>query len=172
MTDWGGEKERNQARHQRFWYDNWNYWMRIMIESLRAEQIESEVYDFDSRNNWVWEACQTSKWRCKRGNSILGGRLVLKVYIWYKFWNDQHFDHFKTHRHGSGKYKDRKKESQSLSLGVCHCLEFGKGGEISKKGWEGIQWAWRRTSGVYVSEDKYEKLFKEARCCWQIQEEY
>ena len=27
-----------------------------------------------------------------------------------------------------------KKESQSLSLGVCHCLEFGKEGEISKKG--------------------------------------
>ena len=55
------------------------------------------------------------------------------VYL-IKFWNDQHFDHFKTHRHGSGKYKDRKKESQSLSLGVRHCLEFGKGREITKRG--------------------------------------
>lgn len=54
-----------------------------------------------------------------------------------------------------------KKESQSLSLGVCHCLEFGKEGEISKKGWEGMQWAQSRASGVCVSEDKYEKCVKE-----------
>ena len=42
--------------------------------------------------------------------------MVLKVYIWYKFWNDQHFDHFKTHGPGSDKYKERKSKPESWCL--------------------------------------------------------
>lgn len=42
----------------------WNCWVIIRTESLREKQIEGEVYDFDLRNDWVWEAYQTSEGRC------------------------------------------------------------------------------------------------------------
>lgn len=66
------EKGWIQERLQSFWLEplellSYNY---SGLKSLREEQIEAEIYDFDLRMYWVSEAYQTSKWWWEEGNRI------------------------------------------------------------------------------------------------------